>query len=263
MKKRQARTELTQVVIGLPEGKAVRTTPDKQRVSVYDSIQAATGVKNPREVWERLKVQYPEVVGFTYSYKFPGRGQLPTPVTDKIGFARILALLPGEEAARFRQFQAPIVVRYLEGDITLADDIVQRTEDPEGLEWLIQRARGKKTRNQCTELIALHGGINVKGGANTYAEVTGCFNRGVLGNTAKTVQRYTGQKLTRDGLPALHLAMLNMTEQLFIHHVEHGHPHGHAALVAIGEQCASTAARLRAEHHIPAFPPTGGSRCHA
>ena len=128
MPKKSQVTSLT--IIALPEY-PVRTTPDK-RVSVFDSIVAATGSKNPRQVWNDLKKAHPEVVQKTDSYKFHGRGQLLTPVTDKTGFLYILNLLPGDAAQAFRESSVNLVLRYLDADPTLAEDIIDQQTDPAG-----------------------------------------------------------------------------------------------------------------------------------
>lgn len=66
---------------------AIRRTPDG-RCSVYDLISVAGGQKNPRQAWERLIERYPEVVPKCDNFKFPGRGQRQTPVTDREGFRK-------------------------------------------------------------------------------------------------------------------------------------------------------------------------------
>src|SRR5215831_13321875 len=213
-----------------PEG-AIRTTPDK-RVSVYDAIRVATGAKNPHQVWNDLKKTYPEVLQKTESYKFPGRGQLPTPVTNKEGFIRILVFLPGEEAKRFRDIAVPVIVRYLEADATLAEEIIDRQTDPEVLHRLALRAKSKEVRSILTGTIKSHGGISENGySRNTYAQVTHNVQYPVLRHKASEVQAYTGQRLTRDGIPSLHLTMIMMSEQLYAHGVETKQLYGHQQLV--------------------------------
>jgi hypothetical protein len=98
------------------EGGDYRVTPDGQRMAVYDLIKGALGVENPRVTWADLCARYPEVVGFSYDFQFPGQGQRPTPTVDREGFARIMLLLPGQSAARFREKVAPLILRYMDGE---------------------------------------------------------------------------------------------------------------------------------------------------
>ena len=58
-------------------------------------IQVVTGVQNPRDTWNTLKKASPEVVGFSYNFRFPGQGQRPTPVVTKEGFVKLPMLLSG------------------------------------------------------------------------------------------------------------------------------------------------------------------------
>jgi hypothetical protein len=241
----------------LPEG-VVRTTPDK-RVSVFDSITAATGAKNAREVWNRLKAQYPEVVTTCDSYKCSGRGQLPTPVTNKEGFVHILGLLPGAQAEAFRRASAKLIVRFFEGDPTLAEEIIERVDDPEALERIELRAKTKRQRLIFTQTIQAHGGVSGKQGElNTYRDVSGMFNKAVTGNPAKAIQEYTGESNTRDGLPSLHLTLLMLAEELFAHNVNESPVYGHHALVEAGGQVCTTIRQICQAHRVPHFPPGRG-----
>lgn len=108
-------------------GTEVRFTDDGH-VSVYDAITFATGDKNPRKTWGRLSEQYPEVVAFRYNFKFPGKGQRETPVTDFQGFLEILVVLPGRLAARVREEAVRTLIRAMDGDLTLVDEILERVK---------------------------------------------------------------------------------------------------------------------------------------
>ena len=54
-------------------------------------------------------------------FKFPGRGQRDTPVTDAEGIIQIIMLLPGRAAAIARQSAANVVVRYLRVNFTFPE----------------------------------------------------------------------------------------------------------------------------------------------
>ena len=109
------------------DGYNVRITPDG-KVSVFDAIVATLKKENPRSDWSRLTQTHPEVVALCDNFQFPGRGQRPTPVTDEEGLYQILMLLPGSNAAEFRSWEASILARYRQGDTTLAEEVIDRTE---------------------------------------------------------------------------------------------------------------------------------------
>eukprot|EP00899_Mesostigma_viride_P018468 jgi/Mesvir1/26622/Mv22258-RA.1 len=60
-------------------------------------------------------------------------GQRDTPVTDRQGMAKIIMLLPGKIAARFRDKMAVLLERYLDADRSLAEDILRRADARDGL----------------------------------------------------------------------------------------------------------------------------------
>jgi len=94
------------------------------RVSVYDLIAAVKNCPDAarKDFW-RIKEDHPEVGESVLYFKFPGRGQRETPVTDARGAICVINLLPGKRAAEFRLKAADIVVRALGGDETLVQEI--------------------------------------------------------------------------------------------------------------------------------------------
>jgi hypothetical protein len=94
-----------------------------------------------------LSRAYPEVLAKCENFQFPGRGQRRTPVTDRKGWAQILALLPGVVGQAYRASAADLVIRYLDADVTIAESIVDRTNDEEGLNHLEVRIKSRRTRS--------------------------------------------------------------------------------------------------------------------
>ena len=88
-----------------------KTAENPPKVSVYDVISTITGQSNPRMIWDRLCTGFPEVVTYCDTFKFDGRGQQGTPVTDARGITEIIMVLPGKAAAHFRKAAAEVVVR--------------------------------------------------------------------------------------------------------------------------------------------------------
>jgi hypothetical protein len=109
---------------GLFHGKSVRITSDTpKKVSIIDVIQIVCQVDRPHDVYERIVDHHPSILQLVQKHKFNGAGQRLTPVTDAQGLVTIIQHLPGENADRFRSGAANILVRFLGGDTTLADDV--------------------------------------------------------------------------------------------------------------------------------------------
>jgi hypothetical protein len=103
-----------------------KTAESPPRVSVYDVIRQLTNYSqaNSAHLWERLQNTFPDVCTTCTNFKFSGRGQKDTPVTDAEGITQIIMLLPGRAAAIARQSAANVVVRYLGGDVSLVREIM-------------------------------------------------------------------------------------------------------------------------------------------
>ncbi len=113
-----------------------KTAEEPPRVSVYDVLGAMTGYapNNCVNLWRRLCESFPEVTTPCSNFKFPGKGQRDTPVTDAEGIITIIMLLPGRAAARARQSAANVVVRYLGGDLSLVREVMQNNQLQDHLE---------------------------------------------------------------------------------------------------------------------------------
>ena len=82
----------------------------------YDANSASTAVRRIREIYEGLD-------GKIADFKFPGRGQRSTPVTDARGAVELALLLPGRHAARIRRKAADLLVRWLGGDCGIIAEV--------------------------------------------------------------------------------------------------------------------------------------------
>ena len=61
----------------------------------------------------RISTGHPEVKAICFDFKFPGRGQRDTPVTDAKGIVEIIMLQTTKRAARVRRQAAELLCRYL------------------------------------------------------------------------------------------------------------------------------------------------------
>lgn len=134
-------------------GGQVRITPDG-RVSVYDGIGYVTGHKNPRQVWNDLADRISVFVQKTDKYKFPGRGGAarPTPVATLEVFLEILVTLPGQMAAMIREKAVRTLVRAMQGDLTLVEEILDRIHGSEELFDLEMSIRSRREKAYGNEL---------------------------------------------------------------------------------------------------------------
>jgi hypothetical protein len=238
----------------LPDGHgAIRMTTDK-RISVYDVITAATGSKNPWRVWLEIKHAFPEVLRFTSDFKFPGQGQKPTPVMTKHGFVKLTMVMPGEQGKHFREQYADIILRYLEGDPTLAEEVIDRTEDPDALERIVLRAKTKVVRQVFTKTLKTYGAIVEGPLVNTYAQCTGMLNMAATGHHSKAIQDYTGVRRTRDAVPPVYLTLLMTGEELTTANIQKRQAVGHTALCEATAEVAYDLTQLRQKYGIPDWP---------
>jgi hypothetical protein len=195
--------------VALNEGK-VRKTPDNQSVSVLDMIEHLTRVtpENARKQWNRLCGMHLELVTYCHEFSFgPGR---KTPVVDFEHAVQIIMLLPGIKAAKFRQDCARLLASYLQADITLADDIIQRNNNADEIEWIAKRAEGKVKRLALTDTMKEHGVRQ----PSTYIDVSNKTNRAVTGKTARQIKEERGVKSTRDGMTSDELVFVSAAEAL-------------------------------------------------
>ena len=108
--------------------KTVRKTVESPpRLSIIDVLQICTG-HSPcvcSNTVARLQEQYDGLSDKITEFQFPGARQRKTPITCMEGITQIIMLLPGKAVGRVRKDAAPVLVRYLEGDLTLVDEIAQ------------------------------------------------------------------------------------------------------------------------------------------
>ena len=129
----------------------------------------------------------------------------------------------------FAEVGTRIIKRYIEGDITLADEIVERNIEQTGstkdAEWLQERIEGKTARKQLTDTLQQRGATKA-----TYIKVSADTNKYILGASASEIKQSRGVKDTREGLTALELAALNFTERLSKQRIEQINAIGHREL---------------------------------
>jgi hypothetical protein len=140
----------------ITEGELHRVRKANGLVSIYDVIRAVTGheATTIRKTWQRLIDFQPELQTICIYQKFhtTGRGSnQESPATDAKGIVKILMALPGKAAAGFRQKAATTIVRYIGGDLSLIQEVMDNNaaqqrlahEDPENPALLFSEAVGQ------------------------------------------------------------------------------------------------------------------------
>lgn len=233
-----------ETVIPELDNAAIRRTSDG-KASIYDLIEVVGGNKNPRQVWNNLKKRFPEVVQKTDNFKFLGRGQRETPVTDREGWAYIIGLLPGVIGKNYREAAANLVLRYLDADITLAAEVVDKNNNQQELQWLEARVRGKITRKRFTGILKSHG-VFGKG----YAICTNKTYIGLFGTTAKGLLKQKGLPQGanwRDQADASELNQVAFTEDLSGKSIDRKNAQGNDECASVCQKVAQRVADLRRE----------------
>jgi hypothetical protein len=216
-----------------------------------DAIEA-TGYTNPSEVWDRLKRDHPRLETFVSNFQFPGRGQRPTPVTDRTGVLQILAVTHGPAGEKIRDELIDKYIRYLDGDVSMIEEMIDRQEDPETLKRLEIRIKTKQSQKQLVTTIEDHGGRK-EGRFNIFAVVNDTNNMAVYGHRARAVQAAGGNPTTRDNLNVepVHLAFLHLTEELETHRIKNENLHGNVQIMdAVGHVCTDII-EMRQRHGVP------------
>lgn len=189
----------------------IRKTDDGM-FSVIDVIKELTGkpAHYASKVMERIKIDSPDLSSNMTTSRF-GAAHRPTPVANRETLLQIMQMLPGLVGDKIRKESAKLVLRFINADITLADDIIQRTEDPEKLNWIAQRAKGKAARNKLTSTLARHG-VNKDG----FRDCTNGIYKPLFGGSAALVREKVGVKEganPREAMTTLQLGAVMLAEE--------------------------------------------------
>ncbi|HEY9643509.1 MAG TPA: KilA-N domain-containing protein [Coleofasciculaceae cyanobacterium] len=130
-----------------------------------------------------------------------------------------------------------IVRRYFSGDVSLAEEVIDRNNNPEDLKRIELRAKAKRTNKLLNSSIAAHGG-------DCYRVVANINNVAVTGKTAKELKAIRQVKQTRDGLNPLELTMLAAAEELESSGIEARAAFGNEAIVGIAKSVGDDISRL-------------------
>jgi hypothetical protein len=127
--------------------------------------------------------------------------------------------------------------RYLDGDITLADDIVQRTNSKEDLKWLQKRLDGKIARKAFTDELKNHGVTGIG-----YAMNTNAIYKPILGKTAQELREernIANGYLTRDNMSLLELSAIGLAEIASLARMQKSEAKGNKQTSQISEDTAN------------------------
>ena len=97
-----------------------------QYLSIRDVIMCVCGKdgNQANEVWRRMsETRKSELFPFLSYYQFPGQGQSEQPVITLPDSIKMVMVLPGDRPKLCRMIFANIISRYLDGDVTMCDEI--------------------------------------------------------------------------------------------------------------------------------------------
>ena len=210
-------------------------------ISVLDLIQRVLGASRSgaKMAWKRLQENHnDEVVTICHHFKFPGAGQRETPITDFRGAVELIMLLPGKKAAKVRRTAAELLARYLQADIALADDLIQRNDNQKDLEWIDQRIKGKIERKELT------GVMSACSAKKCYREISSSTCLTVTSMTPRKFRTERNVKKTRDGMTTSELNMIATTETLIKNNILKCHAHGDEEIIAAAHEVTSKLAPI-------------------
>ncbi len=124
------------------------------------------------------------------------------------GLSKLIKTINTKKAWEAYKLMSKTYFRVADADITLADEILQKNQNPEEVEWLAKRAQGKVNRNILTATMSGHGAIA------SYKKVTDLNNRCIIGKEAKGIREERGVKRTRDGMTTQELSLMGTLEIL-------------------------------------------------
>ena len=109
-----------------------KTAENPPRMSVINVVSLVTGhnTQQAANTTQRLLEAYPEVSASVTHFRFSGRGQRDTPVSDVYGICDMVMVmvLPGKAAGRVRRQAATVLCRYLGGDLSMVDEIAKNRD---------------------------------------------------------------------------------------------------------------------------------------
>ena len=135
----RAISDLTMSLSSLTDGtvrQIKKTCEDPPRLSVINVIGAVTGhtLTVCSHTLQNLLQKFPEVRPNTSNFKFPGRGQRDTIVTDAHGIIEVVMVLKRKTTASVKKNAARVLVRYFGGDSTMIGEIAQNRLTQEELD---------------------------------------------------------------------------------------------------------------------------------
>ena len=104
----------------------VATIGGVQYLSIRDVIGHLCGVdpNYATQIWRRLSDEHKKKVHAScMNFRFPGKGQTDQPIITIEGAIKLIPMLPGKRAKRYQRKFTDVILRYLDGDLTLCSEI--------------------------------------------------------------------------------------------------------------------------------------------
>lgn len=142
--------------------------------------------------------------------------------------------------AKIREEAFDKLSRFLSGDITLADEVLQINQNPKDQKWLAVRAQSKYVRAIYTGILQSHG-VDGEG----YAKCTDAIYKPILGGTTSVVKKEMGlqeKASLRDNLPSMKLTAIMFAEEGAGNIIEKKDAYGNAECELLSSKAAAIVA---------------------
>ena len=149
------------------------------------------------------------------------------PTLSWLEVVRLISFLDTPEAKRWRTKAWSIFQRYLEGDVHLAAEIVEKSPSSER-RWLSARLESIEARKHFMAMIAKHGGEG-----DVFRQISSMSNQSVVKMNSQELRQLRKVQNTRDGMTAEELLRLSYLETASAEALEKSQVKGNQAILAL------------------------------
>jgi hypothetical protein len=220
---------------------SVRATPDG-RIHALEALRSLglSGVPEELEALARAHGLRPSLRSF---------GGVREAALSYTEYAMLVFSLDTLEARRWRGRAREILRRYLEGDVTLAAEVVERSPSPGHRRWLSARLESVESRKRFMSTVAKHGGEG-----HIYQQVSSLSNQSVLKMNSADFRRARKARNTRDGMTATELLRLSYLEAATSKAIEQRRARGNEQILRLHRQNAEIEQQLWEQTEQPDNP---------
>lgn len=167
--------------------------------SIYDSLKAVLGKKNPHQAWSDLSKTYPEVLSRTETFKFSGQGQQTTLVATEDNLIYILSLLPGKFGRTIREEAIRLFIMKVKNPSALASELVTTAKTVEQADEIFQATLEARQRYAVSYHPFKEAAVEA-GGKDVIIALNYHNTKAIRGKTPSEIRATTGAKTGRENM---------------------------------------------------------------